>query len=83
MSSLQPAHDGVSVDAMAAAAQEGIDGLCSANYRHSRSVTQDVGGEAWTYQEPVAVFIDGRLLMGGVGELLSWAADTYCYQDNL
>lgn len=46
-------------------------------------MSQNVGGEAWTYQEPLAVYIDGQLLMGGLGELVSWAADTYGYQDSL
>ena len=45
--------------------------------------SQDVGGEAWTYGEPLAVFIDKHLLLGGLSELLSWAADTYCYHDSL
>ena len=45
--------------------------------------SQDVGGEVWAYQEPVAVFVEDKLLLGGLPELLTWAADSYCYHDNL
>lgn len=31
----------------------------------------------------MAVFVEDQLLQGGLAELLTWAADTYCYHDNL
>lgn len=45
--------------------------------------TQDAGGEVWAYQEPVVVFVDNDLLVGGVAELLHWAEDTYSYHHSL
>ena len=40
-----------------------------------------MGGEVWAYQEPVAVFVEGELLLGGLSELLHWAAESFGYQD--
>ena len=42
---------------------------------------QEIGGEAWAYQEPVAVFIGVDFLLGGLPELLHWAAESFGYHD--
>ena len=42
---------------------------------------QELGGEAWVYQEPVAVFVEGDLLLGGLAELLRWIAESFSYHD--
>ncbi|CAI8045293.1 Probable inactive peptidyl-prolyl cis-trans isomerase-like 6 [Geodia barretti] len=44
---------------------------------------KEVGGEAWGYEEPVAVFVGGHLLLGGLAELLRWAAESFGYRDSL
>ena len=46
-------------------------------------VQQEVGGEAWAYQEPVAVFVGGDLFLGGLPQLLRWAAESFGYRDPL
>ena len=35
------------------------------------------------YQEPLAVFVGGHLLLGGLAELLRWAAESFGYHDSL
>ena len=69
------------MDSVAGATEEGM--THNSLWRTlSLSVSQEVGGEAWGYDEPVAVFIGGQLLLGGLTQLLLWAADTFCYHDN-
>lgn len=37
--------------------------------------------EVWSYTDSVAVFINDTLMLGGLSELLHWAAESFHYQD--
>ena len=74
------ANAGVPVDPLAGPDQEGAGKVISLKLGQVLFL-QEIGGEAWAYQEPVAVFIGVDFLLGGLPELLHWAAESFGYHD--